>query len=172
MKVRRQLAAIEPMILGLLESIDGDAWHRTPDGRWSLAQIVSHLAISLDVVGVVLEKRAERTDMRRRATPKQRLLRHLALGMGKLPSAGRVPRATYPEERPDPELVTAQFRVGVERLRGMEKSWRAEQKERVFAAHPILGDLNPPEWSRFFFLHCRYWEHKIKVRQRWLRQVS
>jgi hypothetical protein len=172
MRVRRQLDALEPMILDAVEPVLAEAWHRAPNGKWSLAQIVSHLAIGMDIVSGVLEKRVERTDMRRRATPKQQLLRHLALGMGKLPSAGKVPKATYPDERPDPELVTAQFRIGVERFAAIVEHWPTERQQTIFAAHPILGDLNPPEWVRFFYLHCRYHRHGIEVRLRWLKVAS
>ena len=57
MKVRRQLAALEPMILEPLHGVKGDDWHRAPTGRWSIAQVLSHLAIGIDAVGLKLEER-------------------------------------------------------------------------------------------------------------------
>ncbi len=172
MKVTRQLERIEPMILGPLAEAVGDDWHYAPDGKWSLAQILSHLAIGIDIVASVFDRRAGRTDMKRRATPKQQLLRQLALGVGKLPSPQKVPKSAYPEEHPDPELISAQFRIGVERFAAMVEQWPQERQENIFVGHPVFGDLNLPEWIRFFYLHCRYYEHKINVRLRLLRRSA
>jgi hypothetical protein len=170
MKVRRQLAKLEEMILQPLEGVTGEDWHGAPKGRWSLAQTLSHLAKGLDIVAGQLEGRAARTDMTRRATPGQHLLRHLVLGVGKLPPGRRTPEATRPPERPDPELVTAQFRMGVERLAALLETWPAERQQRIFVSHPVLGDLTLPEWVRFFYVHSRHHAQKIALRQRWLRQ--
>jgi hypothetical protein len=172
MKVKRQLAKLEEMILQPLEGVTGEDWHRAPKGRWSLAQTLSHMAQGLDLVAGRMEARAVRTDMARRATPGQHLLRHLALGVGKLPLGRQTPEATRPPERPDPELVAAQFRMGVERLATLAETWPAERHERIFVRHPVLGDLNLPEWGRFFYVHGRHHAHQIEVRQRWLKQQA
>jgi hypothetical protein len=170
MKVRRQVAALEPMILDPLHGLKGEDWHRAPNGRWSIAQILSHLAIGLDAVGLKLEERAERRDLRRRATPKQHLIRHLILGVGKIPSGHKTPERSSPGERPDPELTTAQYRMGVERLARLVDTWPSAQQERIFVRHPVVGDLNLPEWVRFFYVHNRHHVHQIEVRLRWLKQ--
>lgn len=170
MKVSRQLARIEPMILHPIREVRGDVWHRAPEGKWSLAQIVSHLAISLDSTAGVFERRADRTDLRRRASPRQQLLRHLALGMGTLPSPRKVPAATHPEPRPDPDLATAHFRMALRRFETMIDGWTPDQQGGVFVAHPALGDLTLPEWVRFFYLYSRFAAHRIHVRLRWLRR--
>ncbi|HEX9728418.1 MAG TPA: DinB family protein [Gemmatimonadales bacterium] len=172
MKVRRQLESIEPLVLEMTKSLRPEEWQRAPGSKWSIAQVVGHLAISTDIIATRFEERADRTDMARRATPKQQLLRHLALGVGKLPSPRKIPPEARPPENPDPELVTAQFRMAIQRLQAMIEQWPTERQERVFVAHPILGDLNLPEWVRFFYLHCRFAAHKIRVRTRWLRRAS
>ena len=170
MKVRRQLAALEPMILEPLHGVKGDDWHRAPTGRWSIAQVLSHLAIGIDAVGLKLEERGARRDLRRRASPKEHLIRHLILGVGKIPSGHKTPERSNPGDRPDPELATAQYRMGVERLARLVETWPREEQERVFVRHAVLGDLNLPEWVRFFFVHNRHHLHQIEVRLRWLKQ--
>jgi hypothetical protein len=170
MKARRQLARLKEIVLDPLNGVTGDDWHRAPKGRWSLAQTLSHLSQGVDLVAGQLEARAGRTDMARRATPGQHLLRHLVLGVGKLPPVRATPEATRPPARPDPELVTAQFRMGVERLGALLETWPPERQRQVFARHPVLGDLNLPEWVRFFYVHSRHHAHQIEVRQRWLKQ--
>lgn len=170
MKVKRQLAKLEEMILRPLEDVAGEDWHRAPKGRWSLAQILSHVARNMDAVVSRLEQSAGRSDMERRATPGQQLLRHLALGVGRLPAGRRSPETAPPPERPDPELATAQYRMAAERMAGLVETWPPEQQQRVFVHHPVLGDLNLPEWVRFFYLHDRHHAHQIDVRRRWLKQ--
>jgi hypothetical protein len=172
MKVKRQLAKLEEMILQPLKGVTGEDWHRAPKGRWSLAQILSHVARNVDAVVSRLEECAGRSDMERRATPGQHLLRHLALGVGKLPPGHRSPEVAPPPERPDPELATAQYRMAVERMAGLVETWTPEQQQRVFVHHPVLGDLNLPEWVRFFYVHDRHYAHQIEVRRRWLKQQA
>jgi uncharacterized damage-inducible protein DinB len=71
-------------------------------------------------------------------------------------------------DRPEPELVMAQFRMAIQRLEALCQTLPAEQQQRVFVRHPMLGDLNLPEWVRFFFVHNRHHAQQISVRLRWL----
>ena len=167
MKIARQLAALEPMVLGRVRGLSSEDWHAAPEGRWSIAQILHHLAMGLDEVTRKLEERRERTDLARRASPKQHLLRHLVLGGGRIPRT-RKAKLAIPDEKPDPELATAQFRMAVERLTHLASTIPPEQGAAVFVRHPVLGDLNLPEWVRFFYVHNRHHAHYIDVRRRWL----
>jgi hypothetical protein len=168
MKVTRQLARLEPLILHPVRHVTGEAWHRAPKGKWSLAQIVSHLAIGLDSVAAAFEPRAEKYGMIRRATPGQSLLRHLVLGLGKFPPGREAPERSRPVERPDPEAAGAQFRMGVERTASLVERWPAARQVEVFVKHPVFGDLNLPEWVRFHFVHCRHHSRHIETRLKWL----
>jgi hypothetical protein len=168
MKVQRQLAALEPLVLHPLRQIEGEAWHATVPGKWSLVQVVQHLAISIDYTATTFEKRADRKDLKRRATPGQTLLRHVYLGLGRVRQGRDAPQGTVPEERPDPEATVAQFRMGVARLDGMLQTWPEARQLQVFAKNPALGDLNLPEWVRFHFVHCRHHAKQIQARLRWL----
>lgn len=168
MRVRRQLEALEPLILGPLTDLEDDAWHAAPAGKWSVGQIVDHLATSLDLVAEAFEHRAKKTGMERRSTPKQALFRHLVLSAGRLPKGRKTPPQAAPDDRPDPELITAEFRMGVERTTRLTEGWPTVRQESVFVAHPVLGDLNLPEWIRFHYVHCRHHRHQLDVRLRWL----
>jgi hypothetical protein len=156
------------MVLHPLREVEGEDWHRTVPGKWSIAQIVRHLSIGIDYAAATLEKRADRNDMKRRATPRQTLLRHVMLGLGRMKGGRDAPEGTVPEERPDPEATLAQFRMGVARLEGMLGTWPRERQVEVFARNPVLGDLNLPEWVRFHYVHCRHHTKQIATRLRWL----
>jgi hypothetical protein len=168
MKINRQLAAIEPMVLHPLRELEGEEWHRAVAGKWSIAQIIKHLAIGIDGSGAALQKRAAKTGMKRRATPGQTLLRHIYLGVGRVRPGRSAPPGTIPEDRPDPETTLAQFRMGVARFETLAQTWPEQRQVEVFAKHPALGDLNLPEWVRFHFVHCRHHARQIRARLRWL----
>lgn len=168
MKVRRQVAALEPMVLGPLHGVAAEVWHRAPRGKWSIAQIITHLGLGVDLSSSVLEGRANKQGMVRRSTPGQAVLRHLLLGLGRYPPGRKAPEETRPPEHPDPDLAAAQFRMGVERLSGMVETWPEERQRQVFVKHPLLGDLNLPEWVRFHYVHCRHHARQIRDRLKWL----
>ena len=166
MKVRRQLAALEPMVLGPLHGLEPEAWHKSSRGKWSIAQIVAHLAQGVDLSSTVLAQRAEKTGMTRRSTPGEAVLRHLLLGFGTFPPGRMSPQTTKPAERPDPEIVAAQYRMGVERFSGLAETWSEKQKLGVFVKHPLLGDLNLPEWVRFHYVHAKHHAKQIRERRK------
>ncbi len=170
MKVRRHLARLEPMVLSPIRGISQQEWHEAPRGRWSVAQIVHHLALSVDLVAKAFERRADRTDMRRRANPYQTLGRHLMLGVGAIPRGLKAPDVARPDERPDPELIVAEFRIGVEQLTHFADSWPESRQVALFVRHPVVGDLNLPEWCRFHYLHCRHHARQLVGRLDWVRE--
>ena len=168
MKVRRQLTALESFILDPVDGLPDEHWFEAPTGKWSIGQIVDHLATSIDVVANAFEGRSDKQGMQRRATPKQAILRHVVLQIGKLPKGKKTPPQAAPGDQPEPELICAEFRMGTERMLRMAEEWSPERQENVFVAHPVFGDLNLPEWARFHFVHCRHHAHQIEVRKRWL----
>lgn len=170
MKVTRQLEKMEPMVLDLVKDVKEDDWHRAPDGKWSVAQIVGHLSIGIGLVAGAFEKRSEKKGMERRATPEQSLLRHMVLGQGELPTGASAPVSSLPLDRPVPEEVMADYRMGIERLRRMAEEWPEERQSEVFVAHPMFGDFNLPEWVRFHFLHSKHHGVQIQERLEWIKK--
>jgi hypothetical protein len=171
-KGKHQLAAMDDMVLGPLHGISGDDWHRSPNGKWSVAQIVAHLAAGVDQSSVTLEKRREKFGMIRRSNPGQAVLRHLLLTLGKFPPGRKAREGTFPPARPEPDIVSAQFRMGVERFTKMINEWPQSRQLEVFVKHPYLGDLNVPEWVRFHFVHARHHAKQIADRLKWGKRES
>lgn len=167
MRVRRHLSRLEPLVLNPLHGVTEEDWHRSPPGKWSVAQIVEHLAVSVDLVAQLMEERAELPGRGRRSKPHQTVLRHLVLGAGRLPGGLKAVEASWPSADPEPELVTAQFRMGVEMTRLLSTEWPEERQEAVFLRHPYLGDLNLPEWVRFHYIHCRHHARQIGQLLEW-----
>jgi hypothetical protein len=169
MKVTHQLERLEPIVLDPLHGVSREDWERPRDERWSLAQIVEHLAISIDVVAAGFEEIAEADDMKRQATPEQSLMRHVLLGSGRFPKGMRAPDYSLPSDSPDPELARAGFRMAIERTRDLVDTWPEDRKLGRFLRHPVIGDLNLPEWVRFHYVHCSLHARQIAKWLKWLR---
>ncbi|MDH3292319.1 MAG: DinB family protein [Gemmatimonadota bacterium] len=168
MKVAHHLARLEPIVLHPLHGIDDASWHRAPRRKWTIAQIVQHLAIGIDAVGRGFVDLADASESSRISKPHQSVLRHLVLGLGQYPGALRAMPDAKPDDRPDADLIVAQFRMGVEQLRELTETWPRERQLTRFITHAVLGDLNVPEWVRFHYLHCRHYGQDIGRRLRWL----
>src|SRR5207247_3735579 len=101
-----RFADIPDVVLGPLAGRPEADWHRAPPGKWTPAQIVHHLAISLETSGRVFEERRAKPPMRRRPrTVRERLGYFLVLQIGWTPSGREAPAMTRPAERPEPRTV-------------------------------------------------------------------
>jgi len=168
MKVTHQLSRLEPIVLDPLHGVSDEDWCRPRDEGWSLAQIVEHLAISMDVVAAGFEECSGGECTERAATPEQALMRHVMLGAGEFPKGMRAPDYTFPSDDPDPELAQANFRMAIERTRALLEDWPEEQQAGQFLRHPVLGSLNLPEWVRFHYVHCSLHARQIEKWLIWL----
>ena len=172
MKVDHQLSRLEPIVFNPIHGVKHDDWRRAPDGKWSLAQVIEHLAITMDVVAEGFEGLVDKEGMERRATPAQSVLRHTMLGAGEFPKGMRAPDITLPSDDPDPELAAASFRMAVERTRALIDKWAEEKQVVTYLHHPILGDLNLPEWVRFHYVHSTLHSRQIEKWLAWLRRAG
>jgi len=157
-------AAIPDVVLGPLAGRPEADWHRAPPGKWTAAQIVHHLAISIDGSGRVFEDRRAKPPMRRRPRPlRQRLRQFVYLDVGWIPSGRRAPAATEPAQRPDPGAVERQLRDGVARFVALAHELLPARRDDLFVKHPAFGDLTLPEWLRFHVRHCAHHAKQIRA---------
>ncbi len=170
MSLKRQIECLEPMVLTPLHGVNGDDWHRAPNGKWSVAQIVQHLALGVDIVARTFDHREEKAPMQRCASPVQAVARTALLTVGRLPAGFKSPEAALPLAKPDPDLVTAQFRMGVAGLQTLVDDWPLERQRTIFVRHPQFGDLNLPEWVRFHYIHCRHHAGQLRALLLWIRE--
>ena len=160
-----QFATIPDMVLGELAGRPEADWHRAPPGKWSPAQIVHHLAISVDGSSRVFQDRRAKPPMRRRPRPlRQRLAHFLYIDVGWIPSGRRAPEVTVPAEHPDAGAVERQLRDGVTRFLALARELLPARGSDLFVKHPRFGDLSLPEWLRFHVRHCRHHAKQIRAR--------
>lgn len=160
---REGFAAIPELVLGPLAGRPAADWHRAPPGKWTAAQIVHHLAISIDGSGRLFEERRGKPPMRRRPrSVRQRLGQVVYLDVGWIPSGRRAPAATEPAQRPDAGAVEQQLRDGVARFLALARELLPARQDDLFVKHPAFGDLTLPEWLRFHVRHCAH--HATQIR--------
>lgn len=158
-------AAIPDVVLGPLAGRADAEWHRAPPGKWTPAQIVHHLALSLEGSGRTFEDRRGKPPMGRRPrTVRERLGYVLVLRIGWVPSGRRAPAVTVPVERPDPRAVERQLREGVARFQSLERELLPARRADLYVKNPALGDLTLPEWLTFHVRHCAHHARQIRAR--------
>ena len=160
-----EFAAIPEVVLGPLAGRPETDWHRAPPGKWTPAQIVHHLALSIDGSGRVFQERRAKPPMRRRPrSARQRLGHLLYLDIGWIPSGRSAPEVTLPGERPDAGAVERQLREGVARFLSLARELLPARGGDLFVRHPVFGDLTLPEWLRFHVRHCAHHAKQIRAR--------
>ena len=160
-----EFAGIPDMVLGRLAGRPEADWHRAPPGKWTPAQIVHHLAISLETSARTFDQRRGKPPMRRRPrTMRERVGFLLIMRIGWMPTGREAPELTRPSERPDRQAVERQLRDGVARFLTLERELLPGRREDLFVKNPALGDLTLPEWIRFHSRHGAHHARQISAR--------
>lgn len=159
------LDSLPDLVLGPLAGKSDADWHRAPAGKWNAAQIVEHLAISLDGSSKGFESRRDKPPMTRRPrTWFERLASFCILGLRWFPPGREAPNISRPAGQVDGRYAEAHFREGVERFQRIAPElWRTRPHD-LFVKHPVLGDLTLAEWMRFHVVHCRHHAKQIRAR--------
>ena len=113
----------------------------TTVGRWTLGQILNHLATALRLTLDVPVRPTEPT--REQAIARRRFFRK-----GRFPEGMEAP---IPVLIPPPDVDTC---TQAEALR--EAIDRFRSRADPFPAHPRLGPLTRTEWTRFHCMHCAH----------------
>jgi hypothetical protein len=112
-------------------------------GRWSLGQILNHLALTIRMSMEGFPVKFPRS-VRRLFSP---VGRRLSFGLGRLPEGFRAPQAYIPSPGLDADTQAENFRTAIERFGAF--TGRLDE-------HPLLGHLSPSQWERFHRLHCAH----------------
>ena len=159
------LASLPDFVLGPLTGKSDADWYRAPAGKWNSAQIVEHLAISLEGSSKGFDSRRDKPPMARRPkTVVERVASFLILTVGWFPPGREAPSGSRPAEQVEWKRAEAHFREGIERFNRIAPQLLASRPGDLFVKHPRLGDLTLPEWMRFHLVHCRH--HAKQIRER------
>lgn len=154
------------------EEIEKTAGHLKPDviarprqGRWSIAEILEHLTLSLTLNRATLDKALASGEVRaRRPRLAQWLARTLVIDVGYFPRA-EAPDRTQPQGSIPPERSLAAIREALLALDGTLGRVSDRFGEGVMVAnHPYFAGLTVGQWRKFHWRHTVH--HMRQVRER------
>lgn len=159
------LAALPDLVLGPLAGKSDADWYRAPAGKWCSAQIVEHLAISLEGSSRAFDTHRDKPPMvRRPKTGPEWVASFLIVKVGWFPPGREAPNGSRPAEHVDRKYAEQHFRDGIARFSKIAPELLVSRPRDLFVKHPRLGDLTLPEWMRFHLIHCRH--HAKQIRER------
>jgi hypothetical protein len=158
-----RVASLERIVLGPLSDRPVGDWQRAPAGKWTPAQIVEHLALSLELSARGFEA-AQGARARRPRTSLERLSGWFVFRLGWTPPGIRAPRRTTPAGQVEAADAGRHFREGLRRWLVLESRPAVERDAAVYVQHPRLGELDFEEWLRFHEWHCRHHARQIRGR--------
>lgn len=160
-----KLGELSTIVLGPLAGRPDADWQRAPAGKWTPAQIVEHLAISMNSSAEKFEHRRAYAPMRARPRSALELLAKAAiLGIQWYPQGFRAPEPTRPAEGVARDAAEAHFQNGLARWERLERELLPARRADLFVKHPRLGDLTLEEWMRFHVVHARHHARQIRDR--------
>ena len=160
-----RFADLASVVLGPLAGRPEADWYRAPAGKWTSAQIVEHLAISIEYSAATFEKRRAHDPMTRR---QRRLFEKLGsaviLGLGWYPQGFKAPEGTVPAANVTSAAAESKFRAGLAKWNELQHMLLPARRYDLFVKHPRLGDLTVEEWMRFHVVHARHHAKQIRSR--------
>jgi hypothetical protein len=135
-------------------------WH--PEGKWSTAQVLEHLAKTYTGTSRGFEKAlAAQRSLATRATPWQHFARITVVGLGYFPRGRKSPEVVVPNSNWTGEHAIKTIREELAKL------YEAQEKvEKLFSGvpvvdHPVMGPLTPAQWAKFHYVHARHHAKQI-----------
>lgn len=158
-------------IARLLDGVDARSSGLHPDGnghRWSIQQVIEHLALTSQFTAKVLEARLAKGRITRRQerTALQRVLQLMVLSFAYLPQGAPDLEETIPAEGIFAPMTGWELGRLLHREMDamdivLDRCRRKFGMERV-AVHPIYGPLRVDQWRRFHAVHTAYHLQQIQ----------
>jgi hypothetical protein len=142
-------------------TVDQFVWH--PEGKWSIAEILEHLALTYSSTKLAFDGCLQ-SGKPSAGVPnaRDRVRAFVVTRLGYLPSGREAPKGTRPKGEQF-ESIRQNF---ASKITSME-SIIAESERRFGRAakilnHPFLGPFTASEWRRFHYVHGRHHLRQIR----------
>ena len=160
-----RLEELPTLVLGPLRGRTDSDWESGPEGKWTPAQIVEHLALGLNASAQKFQERRNHAPMERRPrTPAEKIARFCVFWLRWFPPGRRAPERTIPALEMPRVVAEPHFLAGVAEWGRLERELLPRRGADLFVKHPRLGDLTLEEWMRFHLIHARHHARQIRAR--------
>ena len=133
-------------------------WH--PEGKWSIAEILEHLALTYSGTKLGLDRCLQAGKPSGRVpSAADRVRAFVVTRLGYLPSGREAPRGTRPKGMPFDKIhqdLAAKITLMEASISDSER--RFGSKVRILD-HPFLGPFTASEWRKF---HCAHGRHHLR----------
>ncbi|MDP1568983.1 MAG: DinB family protein [Vicinamibacterales bacterium] len=136
---------------------------RPAAGKWSVAEIVEHLALAYEGTVKGMERVLD-TGVPRATppSPTQRLFKLIIVNLGYFPTGREAPKHVVPQGVTLEEAL-ARAGAGLERLDLVLDAAAARfGSSQKLVNHPILGAFSVQDWRRFHRIHTRHHTRQVR----------
>lgn len=132
-----------------------------PPGKWTIAEILEHLALAYSATALGAERAAGRGVTVRRADLRSRFRTFVVVECGYFPTGVEAPKMVVPVGI-DPGTALATALGNLERMdAALERAAEAFGAGTTLMDHPIIGPLSTRQWRRFHRIHTRHHARQI-----------
>ena len=136
-----------------------------PPGKWSIAEILEHLALTYSGTTAGAERAAARQRLTaRRGDLRSRFRAFVVVECGYLPTGVEAPKRVVPVGI-DPGTALAAAIGNLEKMdAALERAAATFGAGAKLMDHPIIGPLSTRQWRRFHWVHTRHHVRQIRAR--------
>ena len=139
---------------------------RKDPSRWSVAEIVEHLARAYSGTAKGFERCLEKgAPLATAASVKQKLSQVALINFGIFPEGRQAPKFILPTGELDLAAVLAAVRRDLARLDETASKTRQSLGAGKMLDHPILGALTVDQWLKFHVVHTKHHARQIAQRR-------
>jgi hypothetical protein len=138
-----------------------ELWHVGPAGKWSVGQIVDHVATSAGRYAdwfdeALVKLRGGLLPPPGRRWPHQALIAALIIHRGSFPSGGRSPQLFLPSDLPRRDEVMSRLERAARRHREIGSLLSAPDRDRLWVRSALFGPISLPQVVRLHAVHARH----------------
>jgi len=150
-----------------IAGVTGEAWQKSPVGKWNSAQILEHLYLSYRNTNKGIAKVLETgTSLATGATMTYRLRTLVVLGLGHIPTGMEAPARVVPRGLPFAEVHSGIFREIESMSAGLDACERRFGAGTAIMDNPRLGPLTSEQWRKFHLIHGKHHARQIRERSK------
>lgn len=164
--MNRHLDRCLAIVLDATKGAGDECKVRRDPNRWSVAEIIEHLARAYSGTAKGFERCLEKgAPLATPASFKQRVRQFVVVDLGRFPEGRQAPKHILPSGELDLNAVIDAVRRDLARLDESASRARETLGAGKMLDHPILGALTVDQWLKFHEVHTRHHARQIAERR-------